>query len=118
MATLLKRFRIQERPRLFAALSDQIQRGSFSKSARDLVASTAFTALENISLWGGASRGRAATWARRSFLLARDFTDTALEEPGWIEDPTALGLARESQEVGLQLDRLDDLGPDESVMEQ
>ena len=118
VATLLKRFRIQERPRLFAALSDQIQRGSFSKSARDLVASTAFTALENISLWGGASRGRAATWARRSFLLARDFTDTALEEPGWIEDPTALGLARESQEVGLQLDRLDDHGPDESVMEQ
>ena len=30
----VKRFRIQERPRLFAALSDQIQRGSFSKSAR------------------------------------------------------------------------------------
>lgn len=67
--------------------------------------------------WRTSASG-AATWARRSFLLARDFTDTALEEPGWIEDPTALGLARESQEVGLQLDRLDDLGPDESVMEQ
>ena len=83
------RFRCHEQPLSFPYMAGRVLRGEDSETARSLLATMSLTLLEDIALDGGAARGKAASWARKSICLAHDLSLQAVQEPGWLRDPIA-----------------------------
>ena len=83
------RVRVHEQPLCFPDMARRILRGEASKAARDLVVPMALTVIDDIAVEGRASRGRAASWARKTICVAHDLSLQAVQEPGWLRDPIA-----------------------------
>lgn len=100
------RFRCHEQPLSFPYMVGRVLRGEDSKTARDLLATMSLTLLEDIALDGGAARGKAASWAKKSICLAHDLSLQAVQEPGWLRDPIAPLLIGEFRQARRFMNKL------------
>ena len=100
------RFRCHEQPLSFPYMVGRVLRGEDSKTARDLLATMSLTLLEDIALDGGAARGKAAAWAKKTICLAHDLSLQAVQEPGWLKDPIAPLLIGEFRQARSFMNKL------------